>query len=102
MLFRGILMPSLDNRFGKRAGLVSSSVIFGLIHLFNSDIDKPVYFIGQATAAGFAFGYQVQRNRYRLDKAVAAHFWYNIVSMTTTWLVNPEENPLRFSVKVAF
>jgi len=99
MLFRGILLPSLDYRFGKRTGLVVSSVIFGGMHIFNSDIDKPFYFIGQATAAGFAFGYQVQNNRYRLDKAIAAHFWYNIVSMTTTWLINPRENPLGFAVQ---
>ena len=99
MVFRGVLLPKLDYLFGKRAGLVSSSLVFGLLHLFNPDIDKPLYFVGQATAAGFAFGYQVQRNQYRIDKAIAAHFWYNIISMTTTWLVNPKENPLGFKVR---
>ena len=102
MLFRGILLPALDYRFGKRAGLVTSSAVFGLMHLFNSDIERPVYFIGQATAAGFVFGYHVQNNMYRLDKAIAAHFWYNMVSMATTWLMNPEENPLGFGIEVKF
>ena len=100
MVFRGILLPRLDYQFGKHAGLVSSSLVFGLLHLFNPGIDKPLYFVSQATAAGFSFGYQVQRNQYRIDKAIAAHFWYNIISMTTTWLVNPKENPL--GVKVQF
>jgi membrane protease YdiL (CAAX protease family) len=100
MIFRGILLPKLDYQFGKRTGLISSSLVFGLLHLFNPGIDKPLYFVSQATAAGFALGYQVQRNQYRIDKAIAAHFWYNIISMTTTWLVNPKENPL--GIKVQF
>jgi len=99
MIFRGILLPKLDYQFGKRAGLISSSLVFGLLHLFNPGIDKPLYFVSQATAAGFAFGYHVQQNQYRIDRTIAAHFWYNIISMTTTWLVNPEENPLGFKVR---
>ena len=99
MLFRGLLLPTLDKQFGKRAGLISSSLVFGLLHLSNPGIDNPVYFVTQATVAGLAFGYNVQRNQYRLDKAIAAHFWYNIVSMTTTWLANPKENPLEFRVR---
>ncbi|MCE5250264.1 CPBP family intramembrane metalloprotease [bacterium] len=101
MLFRGILLPSLDYRYGKRTGLIVSSVVFGSLHLFNQDIDRPLYFVTQATAAGFAFGYSVQHDRYRLDKAIAAHFWYNVVSMTTTWLMNPRENPLGVTIQFA-
>ena len=102
MFFRGLLLPTLDHRYGRRKGLIGSSLVFGLMHLMNTDIDRPAYFIGQATAAGFAFGYNVQRNDYRIGEAIAAHFWYNIVSMTTTWLMNPEENPLGIEVKVGF
>ncbi len=98
MLFRGILLPILDYKFGQRTGLITSSLGFGLLHLFNPDIDRPLYFISQATAAGFAFGYHVQRNSYSIKKVIAAHFWYNIISMTTTWITNPEENPLGISV----
>ena len=102
MFFRGLLLPILDYRFGKHTGLAASSLIFGFMHVFNPDIDKPVYFIGQAVAAGFLLGYQVQHDRYRLHKAIAAHFWYDIISMTTTWLTNPKENPLGIGVRVAF
>jgi membrane protease YdiL (CAAX protease family) len=102
MLFRGLLLPALDSRYGRRTGLIGSSLVFGLMHLMNTDIDRPAYFIGQATAAGFAFGYNVQRNDYRLNQAIAAHFWYNVVSMTTTWLLNPKENPLGFEVRIGF
>jgi len=102
MLFRGLLLPVFDRSFGKRAGLVASSLVFGMMHLFNSDIDRPVYFIGQATAAGFAYGGYVQRHGYRLERVIAAHFWYDFVSMTTTWLMNPRENPLGVGVGFAF
>jgi len=102
MLFRGLLLPVLDRSFGKRTGLVASSLVFGMIHLFNSDIDRPVYFIGQATAAGFAYGGYVQKHGYRLERVTAAHFWYDFVSMTTTWLMNPRENPLGVGVGFAF
>ena len=102
MLFRGILLPTLDYHYGKKTGLISSSLVFGLLHLTNRDIDRSFYFVSQATLAGFALGKIVQNNDYRLGKAIAAHFWYNIVSLTTTWLINPRENPLGLSVEFKF
>ena len=102
MLFRGLLLPLIDCKFGKRAGLITTSMTFGLAHLFNSDIDKPLYFISQATLAGLVFGYYVQQNDYRLSEVIAAHFWYNIASLTTTWLHNPNENPLGIGVNFKF
>lgn len=100
LLFRGLMLPALDYRYGRRTGLAASSAIFGVLHLFNSDIDDPAYFLGQATAAGLAFGWNVQHSGYRLDKAVAAHFWYDMASMITTWAMNPKENPLGFGIRV--
>ena len=102
MFFRGIALPAMDYRYGQMTGLITTSLVFGLLHLFNPGIDKPVYCLSQATAAGFAFGYHIQHNNYSLSKAIAAHFWYNIFSMTTTWLINPEENPLGISVRFAY
>ena len=102
IFFRGIALPVMDYRYGQRIGLITTSLVFGLLHLFNPGIDKPVYSLSQATAAGFAFGYHIQHNNYSLSKAIAAHFWYNIFSMTTTWLINPEENPLGISVRFAY
>ncbi|MBI4552722.1 MAG: CPBP family intramembrane metalloprotease [Candidatus Latescibacteria bacterium] len=102
MTFRGLLLPLIDHRFGRRTGLVTTSVTFGLAHLFNADIDKPVYFLSQATIAGFVFGYHVQRHDYRLSTVIAAHFWYDVVSATTTWLINPQENPLGVQVGLRF
>jgi membrane protease YdiL (CAAX protease family) len=102
MFFRGLLLPVLDWKLGETAGLVTTSLTFGLLHLSNSDIDRPVYLVTQATLAGLIFGYNVQRNDYRLSEAIAAHFWYDFVSMTTTWILNPKENPLGVSVTLRF
>lgn len=102
MLFRGFMLPVIDYKYGKRAGLVSSSLTFGLLHAFNPGLHNPAYTVTQATLAGFIFGYSVQREDYKLSKAIAAHFWYDFLSMTTTWLANPNENPLGVQVSFRF
>lgn len=102
MLFRGFMLPVIDYKYGKRAGLVSSSLAFGLLHAFNPGLHNPAYTVTQATLAGFIFGYSVQREDYKLSKAIAAHFWYDFFSMTTTWLANPNENPLGVQVTFRF
>lgn len=99
LIFRGLLLPVLDYKFGKGFGLLSTSFIFGSLHLLNTGVDKPFYLFAQAFVAGFVFGNHVQRNNYRLSKVIAAHFWYNFFSATTTWLNNPKENPLGFRVQ---
>jgi membrane protease YdiL (CAAX protease family) len=102
MLFRGFMLPVIDYKYGKRTGLVSSSLTFGLLHAFNPALHNPAYTVAQATLAGFIFGYSVQRDDYKLSKAIAAHFWYDFISMTTTWLANPNENPLGVQVEFRF
>lgn len=102
LFFRGLLLPVLDYKFGKGIGLISSSFIFGSAHLFNPGVDKPFYLFAQAFIAGFVFGNHVQRNNYMLSEVIAAHFWYNFFSSTTTWLNNPKENPLGFRVQFDF
>ncbi len=102
MLFRGFMLPVIDYKYGKRAGLVSSSLTFGLLHAFNPGLHNPAYTVAQATLAGFIFGYSVQKEDYKLSKAIAAHFWYDFFSMTTTWLTNPNENPLGVQVTFNF
>ncbi len=102
MMFRGLILPILDQKLGESWGLFITSLTFGLLHLLNYDIDKPVYFVSQATLAGLVFGIHVQNNDYKISKPIAAHFWYNFISMTTTWLINPKENPLGLELQFEF
>jgi len=99
MIFRGMLLPILDYKYGQKSGLWVSSVSFGLLHSLNPGASG-IYLPAQATAMGLLFGWQVQEDDYKISKTIAAHFWYDFISMTTTWLANPGQNPL--GVQVAF
>ncbi|MBI5178619.1 MAG: CPBP family intramembrane metalloprotease [Nitrospinae bacterium] len=102
LIFRGTMLPLMDYHYGQRTGLISSSLTFGLLHSFNQGTQNREYLVAQATVAGFLFGWQVQEDDYRLKKAIAAHFWYDFVSMTATWFANPAENPLGIQVAFGF
>lgn len=102
MMFRGILLPVMDSLYGKKTGLFASSLIFGLLHLTNPDIDNPAYYAAQATLAGLILGWDVQKNDYRMGKAIAGHFWYDAASFTSTWIANPRENPIGIKVNFEF
>ncbi len=36
----------------------------------------------------------------KLAKPIAAHFWYNFLAITTSFILDPEDNPL--GAKVSF
>ncbi len=101
MVFRGMLLPILDYKYGQRTGLWISSLSFGLLHSLNPGAGG-IYPPAQATAIGLLFGWQVQEDDYHISKAIAAHFWYDFISATTTWLANPSQNPLGVQVALGF
>ncbi|MFC1476128.1 lysostaphin resistance A-like protein [Candidatus Zixiibacteriota bacterium] len=102
MLFRGFLLPFLDHELGKTKGLIGSSVTFGALHLLNPDMEQPLFTFTYITAAGLAFGYNVQRNDYRLGEAIAAHFWYDLAILTALWVADPENNGLGLGVEFKY
>ncbi|MBI3581617.1 MAG: CPBP family intramembrane metalloprotease [Nitrospinae bacterium] len=101
MVFRGMLLPILDYKYDQRTGLWVSSLSFGLLHSLNPGAGG-IYVPAQATALGLLFGWQVQEDGYRISKAIAAHFWFDFISSTTTWLANPTQNPLGVQVALGF
>lgn len=101
MIFRGMLLPILDYKYGQRTGLWVSSLSFGLLHSLNPGAGG-IYPPAQAAAIGLLFGWQVQEDDYHISKAIAAHFWYDFISSTTTWLANPGQNPLGVQVSLGF
>ncbi len=101
MVFRGMLLPILDYKYGRRTGLLVSSLSFGLLHSLNPGAGG-IYLPAQATALGLLFGWQAQEDDYRISKTIAAHFWYDFISSTTTWLANPSQNPLGVQVALGF
>ncbi len=103
--FRNYLMPFLDYRFGRKKGLMASSLIFGAGHFSNLMFsEKPDYQaacvqVVEAAVAGYLLGRDVQNRNYRIGPAVAAHVWYDFTQMLGSFLIDPENNYLGVSVR---
>lgn len=106
MMMRGLVLPVLDYKYGKKTGLVASSLIFSALHIPSylkiKDTKQLLYAITEITAAGFFLGLNAQQNHYNIKTVIAAHAWFNFMVMTTSWILNPQENPLGFSVTFKF
>lgn len=74
--FRGFLNNEFSSRYGDGAGLVTSSVIFGLAHTGQGQTANAL----QATAAGFYFGWMHQKNGYAVGEGVTLHYWFNVLA----------------------
>ena len=74
--FRGFLNNEFSSRYGDGAGLVTSSVIFGLAHTGQGQTANAL----QATAAGFYFGWMHQKNGYAVGEGAALHYWFNVLA----------------------
>jgi len=79
LFFRGLLLRSLEKKWGRWWALGLSSVVFGATHL------QPLQFVG-LTAAGAVFGYLAQRTG-RLGPSVVAHMAFNSTAVVALlWL----------------
>ena len=74
--FRGFLNNEFSSRYGDGAGLVTSSVIFGLAHTGQGQTANAL----QATAAGFYFGWLHQKNGFQAGEGAALHYWFNVLA----------------------
>lgn len=101
-LFRGVLQPELEQRWGSRAGLAATSGLFGLAHLDRLNSGDSWAQVGFASAAGLFLGWRAQENGNRLAESVAAHTWFDIAAGLALFFADPKENPLGAQVKYAF
>jgi CAAX protease family protein len=79
LFFRGLLLRSIDRRFGPRWALWGSSLVFGLVHLQLLQLPALVLF-------GLVAGVLAQRSG-RLGPGIWAHMAFNAVA-TATLLVD--------------
>ncbi len=102
MLVRGGILPILDYKYGKTVGLTVSSILFSAAHIPSylniEDTGQLIYAIAEITASSLIFGLNAQSNHYNIKTTIAAHSWFDFAVMTISWLLNPNENPLGFSV----
>jgi membrane protease YdiL (CAAX protease family) len=99
-LWRGVLQNEMEMTLGKREGLWTTASIFGAAHIVDLDGDINLGRAGFATLAGLYLGHMFQKNKHRLSKPIAAHFWYNFAVMMTAFALDPDNNPL--GVKISF
>lgn len=74
--FHGFLNNQFSRRYGANAGLVASSVVFGLAHTGQGQSANAL----RATAAGFYFGWLRQKNGYATGEDVALHHGFNMLA----------------------
>jgi membrane protease YdiL (CAAX protease family) len=101
-LFRGILQPLLQERWGDRAGLWATAGTFGLAHIVAPDGGVNVEGVLFATGAGGYLGWLYDHDGDRLAGPIAAHFWYDFMVFATSWVMEPDNTPFGFKVDFAF
>ena len=100
--YRGLLQVEMEESIGKTTGLLVSSGIFGLGHVTDWQDPKSWAYGGVATLAGMYLGWLFQKEGYRLEKPIAAHFWFNLAAGTTMFIMDPANNPLGIKVNFSF
>jgi membrane protease YdiL (CAAX protease family) len=104
--FRNYVLPVLNYQYGRKKGLVISSLMFGSAHFSNllfsehPDIISTLIQVGEASLLGFFLGLDVQSRGYSIGPAVAAHTWYDFILMAGSFFADPESNI--FGVNVQF
>jgi membrane protease YdiL (CAAX protease family) len=101
-LFRGLLQPVMQERYGPQRGLWAASGMFGAAHLVGLEGEVNVGGAIWATGAGAYLGWLYDKDGARLAAPIAAHFWYDFLLLTTLWATNPDENPFGFEVGFDF
>lgn len=92
---RGILL--------QRKGLNNSSIQFGFTHMANAispnvSLEKTIWQSLLSTAFGYYSGYMTINNEYDIRKAIAYHFWNNVITQTLNYIEDPD-NSMMFSIQ---
>lgn len=103
--WRGVIQTEFEHAFGKSRGWILASLFFGLGHLYQPGVDNDYYKYYSAICAslgGLYLGWLYQKDGYRLARPIAAHFWFNFISGTVAFLLEPEKNPLQVKIEFGF
>ena len=101
--WRGTLQVEYERLMGRKQGWLFTSFFFGLAHLYGpSDWTGRGEAAAVGTIGGLYLGWLLQHSGYRLGPGIAAHFWFNFVSATTAFFLDPDRNPLGFEAGFKF
>jgi len=98
--YRGVVQNRLEESLGSKRGLIITSIIFGLGHVYRPSEIKYWVYGGLATLSGVYLGWLYQKNNYHLGEPIAAHFWFNFAAGTTLFFLDPKNNPLRIKINL--
>ena len=83
LAFRGFVQRGFENSFGKRWGLLVSSVLFGLLHGLNTP-----YAVVPVFVVGLVFGYVWQRTGGNTTATALMHGVYNTIAIATAYYLS--------------
>lgn len=83
LAFRGFVQRGFENSFGKRWGLLVSSVLFGLLHGLNTP-----YAVVPVFVVGLVFGYMWQRTGGNTTATALMHGVYNSIAIATAYYLS--------------
>lgn len=101
-LFRGILQPMLEERWGTTAGLWAAAGTFGAAHAIGLDGRPNIGGVLFATGAGGYLGWLYDHDDHRLAGPIAAHFWYDFMVFAAAWARDPDNTPFGFKVEFSY
>ena len=110
-LFRGMMQHSLMRWMSPGPAIATQATLFGAAHIPNAFIlpfrpeDRLRIAVQQFTVTtllGGWMGYLAWRDQGDLSRAVAFHFWYDILIMTLGFATEGESWPFRFTLAVPF
>jgi membrane protease YdiL (CAAX protease family) len=82
LAFRGFIQKGFTNSFGKTAGLLTTAILFGLLHGLNS-----LYSIAPILAVALVFGYVWQRTNDNTTATALMHGVYNSVQILLLYFI---------------
>lgn len=101
-IWRGVIQSEAELAWGPRAALWTTASLFGAAHVVDLDGELSGERVLAATIAGFYLGGLYQARDHRLGPPIAAHFWFNLTAMLTSFALDPENNPLGVEVSLGF
>jgi membrane protease YdiL (CAAX protease family) len=81
LAFRGFIQRGFENSYGKTAGLVFASVLFGLLHGLNS-----IRAIVPVTVLSLFLGYVWQKTNYNTTACAWMHGLYDAITITVAYI----------------
>ncbi len=87
LFFRGLFLRSVGRRWNLTAGVVISSLVFGLLHAQGGTWAEAGFFVFVTASYGAVFALLVVRAGGRLGPSIIAHMCVNIVGVLGTFLL---------------